>query len=214
MDPLNELQMLIVRHAGAGGQQKKQILDGVSITCVDEATLPVAVMSEPSLAIIGQGVKRTVLNGTPYDYRAGQYLVVSVDLPVTGQALKASSDEPFVCFSMALKPTAIAPLLLEMTNSAKPPAFTGLAVSAATPELLDPIVRLLRLVDRPDDLRVLAPGFERRSSGVSSPAIRAPSSVRSVSPTAASRTSPARSAGSVSTTTSPCSSRTSPTCPA
>ncbi|MDH6118488.1 AraC family transcriptional regulator [Kitasatospora sp. GAS204B] len=161
MDPLNELQMLIVRHAGAGGQQKKQILDGVSITCVDEATLPVAVMSEPSLAIIGQGVKRTVLNGTPYDYRAGQYLVVSVDLPVTGQALKASSDEPFVCFSMALKPTAIAPLLLEMTNSAKPPAFTGLAVSAATPELLDPIVRLLRLVDRPDDLRVLAPGFER-----------------------------------------------------
>jgi transcriptional regulator GlxA family with amidase domain len=36
-----------------------------------------------------------------------------------------------------------------------------LAVSDATPELLDPIVRLLRLLDRPDDLRVLAPGLER-----------------------------------------------------
>ena len=156
MDLLDELRMLIGRHAG-GGQQKTQILDGVTITSVDEPTLPVGVMSEPSLAVVGQGVKRTVLNGTPYDYRAGQYLVVSVDLPVTGQALKA----PFVCFSMALKPTLIAPLLLETANTAKPPAFSGLAVSNATPELLDPIVRLLRIQDRPDDLRVLAPGLER-----------------------------------------------------
>ena len=50
-------------------------------------------MSEPSVAVVGQGVKRTVLNGVPYDYRAGQYLVVSVDLPVIGQALEASQDE-------------------------------------------------------------------------------------------------------------------------
>jgi AraC-like DNA-binding protein len=46
-------------------------------------------------------------------------------------------------------------------HTARPPAFSGLAVSDATPELLDPVVRLLRLLDRPDDLRVLAPGLER-----------------------------------------------------
>ena len=62
---------------------------------------------------------------------------------------------------MTLKPAALAPLLLETASTAKPPAFSGLAVSNATPELLDPIVRLLRLLDRPDDLRVLAPGLER-----------------------------------------------------
>ncbi len=61
-------------------------------------------ISEPSLAIVAQGVKRTVLNGVPYDYRTGQYLVVSVDLPVIGQALEASPDEPFVVFSMSLRP--------------------------------------------------------------------------------------------------------------
>jgi len=133
----------------------------VSISCVGEPTPPVAVMSEPSLAVVGQGVKRTVLNGVPYDYRAGQYLVVSVDLPVIGQALEASEEEPFAVFTMTLKPAAIAPLLLETVSTTKPPAFSGLAVSNATPELLDPIVRLLRLLDRPDDLRVLAPGLER-----------------------------------------------------
>jgi AraC-like DNA-binding protein len=161
MDLLGELRLLIVRHTGGGPLQRVKITDGVSIALVDEPTPPAAVMSEPSVAVVGQGVKRTVLNGVPYDYRAGQYLVVSVDLPVVGQALEASPDEPFVVFSMTLEPAAIAPLLLETANTAKPPAFTGLAVSDATPELLDPIVRLLRLLDRPDDLRVLAPGLQR-----------------------------------------------------
>jgi AraC-like DNA-binding protein len=165
MGLLDELRLLIVRHVdsrlGLGSQQRVQIRDGVSIALVREPTPPAAVMSEPSLAVVGQGVKRTVLNGVPYDYRAGQYLVVSVDLPVIGQALEASRDEPFVVFSMTLEPAAIAPLLLETAEEARPPAFTGLAVSDATPELLDPIVRLLRLLDRSDDLRVLAPGLQR-----------------------------------------------------
>jgi AraC-like DNA-binding protein len=161
MDLLGELGMLIVRHAGGGAQRKTKIGDGVFISAVAEPTPPAAAMSEPSLAVVAQGVKRTVLNGVPYDYRAGQYLVVSLDLPVIGQALQASPDEPFAVFSMTLKPAAIAPLLLETVNTARPPAFSGLAVSNATPELLDPVVRLLRLLDRPDDLRVLAPGLER-----------------------------------------------------
>ncbi|WP_406140831.1 AraC family transcriptional regulator N-terminal domain-containing protein [Streptomyces sp. NBC_01089] len=158
---LAELRTLIVRHAGGGPQRKMTILDGVFITYADRPTLPVGAMTEPSLAVVGQGVKRTVLNGVPHDYRAGQYCVVPVDLPVTGQALEAGRDEPFVVFSMTLDPVAIAPLLLEAADTVKPPAFAGLAVSDATAELLDPIVRLLRLLGRPDDLRVLAPGIER-----------------------------------------------------
>ena len=161
MDLLGELRTLTVRHAGGAPRHRATILDGVTITCVTEPTPPAAVMSEPSLAVVGQGVKRTVLNGVPYDYRTGQYLVVSLDLPVVGQALEASPEEPFAVFTVRLRPAAITALLLEAASAAKPPAFTGLAVSDATPDLLDPVVRLLRLLHRPDDLRVLAPGLER-----------------------------------------------------
>jgi AraC-like DNA-binding protein len=162
MDLLAELRTRIVAHTGVGGIRKVAVRDGVYVACADEPTEPVAVMSQPSLAVVGQGMKRTVLNGTPYDYRAGQYLVVSLDLPVIGQALEASANAPFVVLSMALKPTLIAPLLLETTaTAARRPAFSGLAVSDATAELLDPIVRLLRLLGRPDDLRVLGPSLER-----------------------------------------------------
>jgi hypothetical protein len=59
---------------------------------------------------------------------------------------------------MTLKPDAIAPLLLETVNTARPPAFSGLAVSNATPELLDPVVR-------PLDPRALQRTAARRGSG-------------------------------------------------
>ncbi|WP_061294874.1 AraC family transcriptional regulator [Herbidospora cretacea] len=159
MDLLDEMRRLVVRLTPDGGQRK--IPGGVTLASVDRPTPPVGAISEPSLAIVAQGVKRTVLNGVPYDYRAGQYLVVSVDLPVVGQALEASPDRPFTVFSMSLSPAAIAPLLLEHGAGGEPGAFTGMAVSDATPELLDPVVRLLRVADRPDDLRVLAPGYQR-----------------------------------------------------
>jgi AraC-like DNA-binding protein len=181
VDALDELRSLVLRHAG--GQVRRTILPGVTIATVDGPTLPASVISEPSLAVIGQGVKRTVLNGTAYDYRAGQYLVVSIDLPVTGLVLEATPEHPFVIVSMALDAAAIAALLVEaaesrdddgLSSSARAraairetkgagirPAFTGLAISDAGADLLDPVVRLLRLLDQPGDVAMLGPAFQR-----------------------------------------------------
>jgi AraC-type transcriptional regulator len=53
--------------------------------------------------------------------RAGQYLVVSLDLPVIGQALQATADEPFAAFTMKLRPAAIAPLLQYTTEPTRYP---------------------------------------------------------------------------------------------
>lgn len=101
------------------------------------------------------------LNGKPYNYPAGRYLVVSVDLPVTGQVLVAGPDAPLVVFGMRLSPATIAPLLLETAAPPGIPRPVGLTTSDAPSELLDLIVRRLRLLGRPDDLRVLAPGLRR-----------------------------------------------------
>ena len=65
-------------------------------------------MAEPTLAVIAQGVKETTLNGRTFTYGPGQFLVVSVELPVIGHLVQASADEPFLAFVLELRPAKIA----------------------------------------------------------------------------------------------------------
>ena len=160
MDHLAELRTLIKRHACA--DMMVEALPGVAVMASDTTTEPIYHVYEPTLAVIAQGTKRTVLNDKVFEYRAGQYLVVSVDLPITGHVVEASEREPFLAMGLVLKPANIATLLLETAASDRTVAEPlGLAISHASPELLDPVVRLLRLLDRPEDILVLAPMIER-----------------------------------------------------
>jgi AraC-like DNA-binding protein len=158
---LDELRTLIARHAKPGGGTA---LDGVLLSRVDRPAPPAISTSGTVLAVIAQGAKSLGLGDRVYEYHAGQYLVASVDLPVTGHFTRASSAEPALGFGLALRPSAIAALLLE-TATGDPgrgtPAPSGIAVSDAPDELIDAVVRMLRLLDRPRDRPVLAPMIER-----------------------------------------------------
>jgi AraC-like DNA-binding protein len=159
MDHVHELRDLIVEHAHGG--IRHDLIDGVSIGVVDGTTAPVASMAEPSMNLVAGGQKRTTVGEIDFVYGPGQYLVASIDLPVTGYVSHASTDDPFVVFSLVLKPTLIAGLLLETEAIPRPAGFTGLTVSDASAELLDSVIRLMRLMDRPTDLAVLGTALER-----------------------------------------------------
>ena len=122
-------------------------------------------MSGTVLAVIAQGGKRLALGDRVYDYHPGQYLVASVDLPVTGHATGTAPGRPALGFGMTLEPGAIAELLLQAGPGGLPrqagTARPGIAVSDAPEELLDAIVRLLRLLDRPLDRKALTPLVKR-----------------------------------------------------
>jgi AraC-like DNA-binding protein len=125
-------------------------------------TRPMGYVSEPAFAMVVQGAKRAVLGERIFDYSAGQYLVVSVDLPLTANIVKASPQEPFLALGLKLNAATIATLLVETgvirSNGTGPSAI---AVSDLTDDLLDPVVRLFRLLDRPEDIPVLWPAIER-----------------------------------------------------
>src|SRR4051794_34225297 len=93
MDQLAELRMLIYRHAAGQRGHSRRLFDGVQVSRLDTATEPSAGLAEASVALMASGVKRTLLNGVPYEYRAGQYLVTSLDLPVDAAASTASEAE-------------------------------------------------------------------------------------------------------------------------
>ena len=116
------------------------------------------------IALIAQGSKRLAIGGRIYEYGAGQYLVASIDLPITGHYVEASPAEPALGFGLVLRPATIMSLMLESgepAGSRAAVAAPALGVADATPELLDAVLRMLRLLDRPQDVAVLAPMIER-----------------------------------------------------
>jgi AraC-like DNA-binding protein len=159
---VDELRELLDRHARP---DLATAIDGVRICKANHAAAPESSMSGTVLAVIAQGRKRLALGDRFYDYGAGQYLVASVDVPVTGHVMDAAPGCPALGFGMTLEPAAIAELLLQagpgdLPRSAGTPR-PGIAVSDAPDELLDAVVRLLRLLDRPRDRRTLAPLVKR-----------------------------------------------------
>lgn len=153
---LDELRELLARHARA---DQTTALDGIRVCRFDHPIAPAASMSGTSLAIVAQGTKRLAFGDQVYDYGPGQYLVTSADLPVTGQVV--DSGIPTLGFGMALDPAEIADLLLDAALPPRTDRPELITVTRAPDELLDAVVRLLRLLDRPRDRRILAPLIRR-----------------------------------------------------
>jgi len=167
MSAIAELRALIARHARP---DDTTAIDGVLLSASSRPGEPRASTTGTVMAIIAQGAKRLAIGDRVYDYGPGQYLVASVDLPITGHYTQASTDEPALGFGLILRPSAIASLLLDAdaTRASNPPrrahhapAPPGLGVAEAMPELLDAVVRMVRLLDSPADRDILAPMTER-----------------------------------------------------
>jgi AraC-like DNA-binding protein len=156
-----ELQALIARHAAPDGTPLAA-LPSVTVMAADAPAPPLPHVAEPMFALVAQGAKRIGLGTKVFDYGAGEYLIVSVDLPLDAYVVVATADALFLGLGFTLKPEAIATLLLE-TGTAQPARADppGIAVSDLTTDLVDPVVRLLRLLDQPADIPVLAPALER-----------------------------------------------------
>jgi len=162
---LSELRHLIERHSGDG--VTTTAIPGVLIARTDHAGPQDESTTGTVLALIAQGTKRLSLGDTVHDYGPGQFLVASVDLPVTGQFLDATPGKPALGFGLDLRPEVIAELMLSpaATEYARPArgeaAPPAIAVGTASDRLVDAAVRMLRLLDHPRDIPVLAPMIER-----------------------------------------------------
>ena len=146
----------------AAGHSRPQLVGGVKVFSTTRTTAPLGNVAEPVVSLVAQGAKQSVLGSRAFDYGAGQFIVITVDLPLTSHITTASDAEPFVGVSLPLHPATVADLLLESRLPAQAaPDGPAVSVSDATPDLIDAFVRLLRLVGSPEDARVLAPAVRR-----------------------------------------------------
>lgn len=158
---LEELRAQIGRHAR---RDQTTPIDGVLLSSEVRAGEPSPARTGTMMALIVQGAKRVALGDRTYDYRSGQYLVASIDLPITGHYVEASPAQPALGFGLALRPAAIASLLLESRGDGSASRHltpSALGVADATYELLDAALRMVLLIDQPRDRGVLAPLIEK-----------------------------------------------------
>ncbi len=156
---LDEIRRMIAAHARPDLQTP---IDGLLLSSV-ETQEPDYSLTDPLLVVLAQGGKRLLLGEKVFEYRAGQLLVVTTGLPVTGHFLDATPQTPALGMGLVLRPATIAEFLLETgpTRWSRGNAGPAIATGDAGPDLLDAVARMLRLLDHPADARVLAPLVER-----------------------------------------------------
>lgn len=117
----------------------------------------------PALCVIAQGAKRVMVGDDIFNCDHAHCLITSVDLPVISQVLRASPDDPYLGIALEIDPLRIRDLMAEpgLPKPGSLPVGRGMAVSPMPLAILDAVVRLLRLLETPRDIPVLAPLIER-----------------------------------------------------
>ncbi len=115
-------------------------------------------VSEPILAIVVQGKKAALLGEETYHYGVAQYLVISVDLPLSGFVTEATPDRPYLGLKLDLDPVQLCDIIAQTTAGAvKKESVKGWFVTDATLPLIDCALKLVKLLDSPQDIPFLAP---------------------------------------------------------
>jgi AraC-like DNA-binding protein len=154
MDALHELRTLVERQGRPGLVETS--VPGLTLYTSSRITEMMPTIYRPLFCLIVGGAKRMVLGDRVLRIAAGDCFTVSVDLPVSGQVIEA----PYTALALTLDPGSIAGLLTESPRPAAREA-EGLEVDRADPDLLDAVLRLARLLERPSDVPILAPLIER-----------------------------------------------------
>ena len=159
IDRCKELAALVDRYTdGRGNGAHATAINPLVFMRECDPSTAMHVISEPLLAIVVQGKKEVMLNEETYQYGVAQYLVVSVDLPLSGCVVEATPDRPYLGFKLKLDPAQLCDIIAQTHPSInKQESVRGWFISDADPLLMDCAIRLTHLLDTPQDIPFLAP---------------------------------------------------------
>ncbi len=165
---LAEAVQLALRHAPADGHHATAV-PALQLIRASAPALPLPTVYEPGLVVVLQGRKQALLGTQVLRYDPLHCLLVSVKMLPAGQITEASPAAPYLCLRLNLDTQALAALLLapgpaaaadvavDVAADAAPATACGLNVARVSLPLLEAVLRLLRLLDTPEHLPVLAP---------------------------------------------------------
>jgi AraC-like DNA-binding protein len=122
-------------------------------------TEPIHSLYQPAFCVVAQGRKHALLGEEVFRYDPGHYLIYTVDLPLTFQVEEASEERPYLGFRLNLDSSLVASVMMDSAFEPKKGHMNmkAMDVSPMDADLLDAVVRLVRLLDTPVEGNILAP---------------------------------------------------------
>lgn len=163
---LQELTRWIDRYttAHAGANPFITAIEGFTILRSEQARQPSHRIYRPALCITLQGAKWAAFGDKRFVYRAGQALVVSVEMPSRGSVSAASPTEPFLGLVVEFDRAILQDVMEELGMHLKPSGSErarGAFVIDMTSPLVDCALRAVRLLEIPKAIPALYPGILR-----------------------------------------------------
>lgn len=155
----NETLLQIMNRLTVGRSRFETDIDGLTLYRRESTTPPTSNFLDASLCLSAQGEKQVILGKETYFYDEKHFLFTAVDLPVITQITKASIEKPYLGIILRLDPHVIAQLILEAHITFKQNYYgkKGVAVGSINNEIEDAFIRLLKLLEQPQDIPIVAP---------------------------------------------------------
>jgi AraC-like DNA-binding protein len=136
-----------------------EVLDGLILHRRSNTTEPLHSVAQPALCVMAQGAKVVQLGDNHYRYDPYHYLLITSKLPMAGEIVEASAEEPYLSMILSLDADLVSSVMVEAGYGApdEGDSVRALDISPLGPRLLGAAVRLLRLLDRPEEVDVLKP---------------------------------------------------------
>jgi len=135
---------------------------GIRLTRISAPTDRTHGVSKTSFCVIAQGVKEIYVAERQYRYDIRNYLLATIELPVTARIVDASPRSPYLALRVELDQALVGSVMVEAgltpAGSRDAKAFV---VSPLDCGLLDATLRLARLLDSPGEAGVLLPLVKR-----------------------------------------------------
>jgi AraC-like DNA-binding protein len=153
-----ELGMLALKFSSGEGIHPTAIA-GLRCIRLSEPHLQLPSVYQPSFCVIVQGTKQVLLEDEVFRYAPPQFLAVSVDLPLVGQVIEASAEAPYLCLAIDIDARQIAELVAQAddTSWTRTEAARGVFVGDLDAATQETVLRYVRLLETPRDIRTLAP---------------------------------------------------------
>ena len=154
-DIFNEVKNKVLNNIALSGQYDTEIF-GMQFFRESKPDKINRCFHSPFIILMLNGEKHSIFGSEEFIYGAGKYVVASVDYPVSSYVTNISEESPYLSILLPVNSSIVLDIISkneEVTDK----CFCGISVADVDDNILKAFLRLIDLLDTPDDIDIIAP---------------------------------------------------------